>query len=394
MQAARSSSARNTTTVLPIRLSAWPQAKVRSWPSLRLSSCRQPRTWATRCSSPPSRGSSASASTISRLANAPFWWPPMPSPTTHGPRSGRSRKASSLRTRTLPVSVRAALRQALATSLMPTPSQCRRQFEAAQQADIEGVRRTLAVQQIVGAQPTEVGLEHQHIATAVVVHLHQIEQAEQRPRAGVLLDADTPATQLLDHQAGASFVALGRPAECSLHDRPVTVFHLLLAEAEVRPAEAGIQRIRFQLEQDQRLGGILREEAAPNGLRPAHLRQEFLGQRQTTAIDTTQAILARTAGDERLQVTIEKAVGGALRLEKFAKVGERDVAFAVRIAWIALAQRATVGGVQLAAITLVEVVVGIAEDQHPAVFSEQPEPLSNRLRQASGAAAHLVDRIR
>src|SRR5690606_36069386 len=124
------------------------------------------------------------------------------------------------------------------------------------------------------------------------------------------------ATQLLDHEAGASFVALGRPAECRLHDRPVTVFHLLLAETEVRPTKAGIQRIGFQLAQDQRRVGILREEAAPNGLRPAHLYQEFLGQRQTTTIDTTQAILARTAADERLQVTIEKAVGGALRLEE------------------------------------------------------------------------------
>src|SRR5690606_39370569 len=157
---------------------------------------------------------------------------------------------------------------------------------------------------------------------------------------------------------------------------------------------AGIQRIGFQLEQDQRLVEILREEAAPNGLRPAHLYQEFLGQRQTTAIDTTQAILARTAGDERLQVTIENAVGGALRLEELAEVGERNVAFAVRIEWIALAQRATVGGIQLAALTLVEVVVGIAEHQHPAVFGEQAEPLSNRLRQAPGTAAHLVDRIR
>src|SRR5690606_13776286 len=200
----------------------------------------------------------------------------MPSATTHNPRSGRSRKASSLHARTLPVSVRAALRQVLATSLMPAPSQRCRQFEAAQQVDIKGVRRTLTMQQVVGAQSAEVGFEHQHIATAVVIDFHQIEQAKQRPGARVFLDTYTPTTQLFDHQACAAFVAISRPAKCCLHNRAMTVFHLLLAEAEISPTKAGVQRVRLKLEQYQRLVGVFREEATPNGLCPTHLRQELL----------------------------------------------------------------------------------------------------------------------
>src|SRR5690606_1650310 len=111
-----------------------------------------------------------------RLARAPFWCPPMPSATAQRPCSGMDKRASSLFCRTLPISVRAALRQETVV-ILPALQGCR-QPETAQQIHVEGIRGTLAVKQVVDGHPIEFRLEQQHITPAVIIPLHRVEQAE------------------------------------------------------------------------------------------------------------------------------------------------------------------------------------------------------------------------
>src|SRR5690606_21387262 len=174
-----------------------------------------------------------------RLARAPFWCPPMPSATAQSPCSGMDRRASSLFCRTLPTSVRAALRQETVV-IRPALQGCR-QPEAAQQMDVEGVRGTLSVKQVVHGHPIELRLEQQHVTPAVVIHLHRVEQAEHRPGARVFLDAYAPTADFLNHQTGTTVIFLAGPAERRLNDGAMAILHLLVTESEISTAQMRIQ---------------------------------------------------------------------------------------------------------------------------------------------------------
>ncbi len=173
----------------------------------------------------------------------------------------------------------------------------------------------------------------------------------------------------------------------------MAVFQLLLAEAEVGAAQAGVQRVGLELEQHLRLGRVLGEEAAADHLGAAHLQEELARQRQAAAIDAAQAVFVGAAADEGAQVLVEEALGDALGLEELAEIRHCHVALAVRAERVTLLQRVVVGGVQLALIALIEEVVGIIEHQGPAVLGQQRQPVAHRLRQSRGGAAHLVDRV-
>src|SRR5690606_14148272 len=109
----------------------------------------------------------------------------------------------------------------------------------------------------------------------------------------------------------------------------MAILHILVTEAETRATEAGIQRVRFQFEQDLRLVGAFTEEAFANGLNTAHLRQELTGQRQAAPIDPAQVVAVGAATDEGTQIVIEEVVRYAMDLEEFAEISQSHFAFGV-----------------------------------------------------------------
>ncbi|MNJ70164.1 hypothetical protein D3C77_665930 [compost metagenome] len=105
----------------------------------------------------------------------------------------------------------------------------------------------------------------------MVLHLQLIDQAEQRPVTTVLLHGEAAAPDLLDQHTGPAVQGMVWPAERGLRDRTMAVLVLLIAQAELRAAHVRIEQIRFQLELQAGLLGILGEEAAADVLRLAPL---------------------------------------------------------------------------------------------------------------------------
>ncbi len=173
----------------------------------------------------------------------------------------------------------------------------------------------------------------------------------------------------------------------------MAVFHGLTVETELGAADARIEGIGLQAEAHLWLGRVLGEEALADHLGRAHLVEIDLGHRQAVAVHAAQAIAARVAADEGPHVGFEEAFGDALRLEELAEIADRDIAGAVRVERVALVDRLAVETVQLALVALVEVQVGIAEDQPPGVFGQHAEPSAKRSRQSCGGVAQVAQGI-
>ncbi|MNJ68181.1 hypothetical protein D3C77_644060 [compost metagenome] len=77
------------------------------------------------------------------------------------------------------------------------------------------------------------------------------------------------------------------------------------------------------------------------------------GHRQTVAVDTAQAVVTRIATHERPHVGFKEALGDTLGLEELTKVADGDIASAVGIERITLANGLAVEAVQLALVTLI-----------------------------------------
>ncbi|MCY1462381.1 hypothetical protein D9M71_801480 [compost metagenome] len=82
-----------------------------------------------------------------------------------------------------------------------------------------------------------------------------------------------------------------------------------------------------------------------------------------------------------------------MRLEKLAEVTDRHVTSAVGTERITLVDRLAVETVQLALITLVQVVVSIVAHQPPGIFGQLVEPNADWTRQTNGCVTQVAQRI-
>src|SRR5690606_1098965 len=143
------------------------------------------------------------------------------------------------------------------------------------------------------------------------------------------------------------------------HYRAVTVLHVLIAEAQTGPPQVGVEEEGLQAELHLGLGGVLGEEAAPDPLGPAHLRQPPPGDRQAPAVHLADLVAPGAAADEGLQIQLKVLLGGTAAAEELAEVAEGYLALAGTAEGIALTDEVAPAGQQFTAVALIQMLVGL-----------------------------------
>src|SRR5690606_40315952 len=107
------------------------------------------------------------------------------------------------------------------------------------------------------------------------------------------------------------------------------------------------------------------------------------------AVHRPRLILASGGDHERLDVALEETIGNALWLEEVSEVGKRHVALTGGVERITLVKRVVIGLEKLALITLVDVAVGLVQNEHPAIFGHEAQPLTDNRKSTRLNSSHV-----